>query len=104
MGSVGDSYGNALAETINGLFKAEVIHPRGPWHSLEAAQYAPLEWVDWFNDRRLIDPSGISHPQKPKQASAQLWKLKPWPRDQRQSPSGKPGAVHFARQSPSAVK
>ena len=75
MGSVGDSYGNALAETINGLFKAEVIHPRGPWHSLEAAQYAPLEWVDWFNDRRLIDPSGISHPQKPKQASAQLWKL-----------------------------
>jgi transposase InsO family protein len=50
VGSVGDSYDNALAETINGLFKAEVIHRRGPWRSFEAVEYATLEWVDWFNN------------------------------------------------------
>jgi transposase InsO family protein len=49
---------NALAETINGLFKAEVIHRRGPWRSLEAVEYATLEWVDWFNNRRLLEPIG----------------------------------------------
>jgi putative transposase len=55
---VGDSYDNALAETINGLFKAEVIHRRGPWRSFEAVEYATLEWVDWFNNRRLLEPIG----------------------------------------------
>jgi transposase InsO family protein len=58
VGSVGDSYDNALAETINGLFKAEVIHRRGPWRSCEAVEYATLEWVDWFNSRRLLEPIG----------------------------------------------
>ena len=58
VGSVGDSYDNALAETINGLYKAEVIHRRGPWRSLEAVEYATLEWVDWFNDRRLLSSIG----------------------------------------------
>ncbi len=58
VGSVGDSYDNALAETINGLFKAEVIHRRGPWRSFEAVEYATLEWVDWFNTRRLLEPIG----------------------------------------------
>ncbi|MBM7070433.1 IS3 family transposase [Actibacterium sp. 188UL27-1] len=58
VGSVGDSYDNALAETINGLFKAEVIHRRGPWHSFDAVEYATLEWVDWFNTRRLLEPIG----------------------------------------------
>jgi putative transposase len=58
VGSVGDSYDNALAETINGLFKAEVIHRRGPWRSYEAVEYATLEWVDWFNNRRLLEPIG----------------------------------------------
>jgi transposase InsO family protein len=58
VGSVGDSYDNALAETINGLFKAEVIHRRGPWRSFEAVEYATLEWVDWFNYRRLLEPIG----------------------------------------------
>ena len=48
VGSVGDGYDNALAETINGLYKAEVIHRRGPWRSFEAVEFAPLEWVDWF--------------------------------------------------------
>ena len=58
VGGVGDSYDNALAETINGLFKAEVIHRRGPWRSFEAVEYATLEWVDWFNTRRLLEPIG----------------------------------------------
>lgn len=58
VGGVGDSYDNALAETINGLFKAEVIHRRGPWRSLEAVEYATLEGVDWFNNRRLLEPIG----------------------------------------------
>ena len=58
VGSVGDSYDNALAETINGLYKAEVIHRRGPWRSLKAVEFATLEWVDWFNNRRLLEPIG----------------------------------------------
>jgi transposase InsO family protein len=62
VGSVGDSYDNALAETINGLYKAEVIHRRGPWKSFEAVEYATLEWVDWFNNRRLLEPIGSIPP------------------------------------------
>jgi putative transposase len=58
LGSVGDSYDNALAETINGLYKAEVIHRREPWRSFEAVEFATLEWVDWFNHRRLMQPIG----------------------------------------------
>ena len=58
VGSVGDSYDNALAETINGLYKAEVIHRRGPWRSFEAVEFATLVWVDWFNHRRLLEPIG----------------------------------------------
>jgi transposase InsO family protein len=54
VGSVGDSYDNALAETINGLYKAEVIHRRGPWRSFETVEFATLTWVDWFNNRRLL--------------------------------------------------
>ena len=56
VGSVGDSYDNALAETIIGLYKTEVIHRRGPWRDLEAVEYATLEWVDWFNHRRRLEP------------------------------------------------
>jgi len=58
VGSVGDSYDNALAETINGLYKAEVIHRCGPWRGFEAVEFATLEWVDWFNKRRLFGPIG----------------------------------------------
>jgi len=62
VGSVGDSYDNALAETINGLYKAEVIHRRGPWRSFEAVEFATLEWVDWFNNRRILEPIGAMPP------------------------------------------
>jgi putative transposase len=56
VGSVGDSYDNALAETVIGLFKTEVIHRRGPWRNIDAVEFAVLEWVDWFNNRRLLEP------------------------------------------------
>lgn len=58
VGSVGDSYDNALAETINGLYKVEVIHRCGPWKSFEAVESATLEWVFWFNNKRLLGPIG----------------------------------------------
>jgi len=67
VGSVGDSYDNALAETINGLYKAEVIHRRGPWRSFEAVEFATLEWVDWFNHRRLLEPIGNIPPAEAEQ-------------------------------------
>jgi len=58
VGSVGDSYDNALAETINGLYKTEVIHRQGPWKNMDDVEYATLEWVDWFNHRRLLEQIG----------------------------------------------
>ena len=58
MGNVGDSYDNALAETINGSYKAEVIHRRPSWRTREEVEWATMEWVDWFNHRRLLEPIG----------------------------------------------
>jgi transposase InsO family protein len=62
VGSVGDSYDNALAETVIGLYKTEVIRRRGPWRSIDDVEYATLEWVDWFNRRRLFGPLGYVPP------------------------------------------
>jgi len=62
VGSVGDSYDNALAETINGLYKTEVIRRCGPWRHAEEVEFATLEWVDWFNNRRLLEPIGYVPP------------------------------------------
>ena len=62
VGSVGDSYDNALAETINGLYKTEVIRQQGPWRSIEDVEFATLAWVDWFNNRRLLEPIGDMPP------------------------------------------
>ncbi len=56
VGTTGDYYDNALAETIIGLYKTEVIYHRGPWRNIDAVEYATLEWVDWFNIRRLLEP------------------------------------------------
>jgi putative transposase len=58
VGSVGDSFDNALAETINGLYKTEVIKHRGPWRTVDQVEYATAEWVDWFNHRRLYEYCG----------------------------------------------
>jgi putative transposase len=68
VGSVGDSYDNALAETINGPYKTEVIRPRGPWRTMDAVEYATLQWVDWFNNRRLLEPIGDIPPAEFEQA------------------------------------
>jgi putative transposase len=62
VGSVGDSYDNAMAETVIGLFKTEVIRCRGPWRNIDEVEYATLEWVDWFNHRRLLEPLGYVPP------------------------------------------
>jgi len=62
VGSRGDAYDNALAESVIGLFKTEVIRRRGPWRSLEAVEFATLVWVDWFNTRRLLEPIGYVPP------------------------------------------
>jgi transposase InsO family protein len=62
VGSKGDSYDNALAETINGLYKAELIHRRGPWKTRESVELATLEWVSWFNHHRLLEPLGYIPP------------------------------------------
>jgi putative transposase len=62
VGSVGDSYDNALAESIIGLYKTEVIHRRGPWRRLDDVEYATLEWVAWFNHRRLLESIGNMPP------------------------------------------
>ena len=56
VGSKGDSYDNALAETLNGLYKAELIHRRAPWKTKESLELATLEWVSWFNHHRLLEP------------------------------------------------
>jgi putative transposase len=62
VGSKGDSYDNALAETINGLYKAELIHRKAPWKTKESLELATLEWVSWFNHHRLLEPIGYIHP------------------------------------------
>jgi putative transposase len=71
VGSKGDSYDNALAETINGLYKAEMIHRRGPWKTREAVELATLEWVSWFNHHRLLGPIGYI---PPAEAEANYWR------------------------------
>ena len=62
VGSRGDSYDNALAETINGLYKDELIHRRAPWKTKESLELATLEWVSWFNHHRLLEPIGYIPP------------------------------------------
>ena len=62
VGSRGDSYDNALAESVNALYKAELVRRRGPWRGLEDLEFATLEWVDWFNNRRLLSVIGYMTP------------------------------------------
>jgi transposase InsO family protein len=71
VGSRGDSYDNALAETINGLYKAELIHRRAPWKSRESVELATLQWVHWFNNIRLLEPIGYI---PPAEAEANYWR------------------------------
>ncbi len=68
VGTVGDSYNNALAETMIGLFKADVIHRLGPWKSADGVKWQTLKWVDWFNNRRLLEPIGYITPTEAEEA------------------------------------
>ena len=62
MGSRGDAYDDALAESVIGLFKTEVIRRQGPWRNLDTVEFATLTWIDWFNTRRLLEPIGYVPP------------------------------------------
>src|SRR5690606_10116394 len=80
VGSTGSAYDNALAETINGLYKTEVIHRRAPWKTKAAVELATLEWVSWFNHQRLLEPIGDIPPAEPKRDTIgnlqrRLWNL-----------------------------
>jgi transposase InsO family protein len=94
VGSVGDSYDNALAERINGLFKAEVIFHRGPWRGFEAVEYASSN--GWTGSTIAVSssPSRTSRQPNPRPTSMQLWKPNPWPRNSTKSASGKSGPDH----------
>ncbi|GAB3477268.1 hypothetical protein GCM10027398_32980 [Azotobacter salinestris] len=92
VGSVGDAYDNALAETINGLYKAEMIHRRS-WQSREAVELATLEWVDWFNHRRLLEPIGNMPPAEAEAFTIDNLPSRPKRHDSHQRASRDPGAV-----------
>ena len=93
VGSKGDSYDNALAETIIGLYKAELVRNRGPWRGLDDLEFATLEWVDWFNHRRLFEAHGQIPPAEFEENHYRQQKLRPAGRDSNQTACMKPGAV-----------
>jgi len=77
VGSKGDSYDNALAESVIGLYKTEVIRRKGPWRGLEEVEYATLEWIDWYNTKRLLEPIGYVPPREHESNYYQLQKPSP---------------------------
>ena len=99
VGSKGDSYDNALAETINGLYKAELIHRRAPWKTKEAVEFARLEWVSWFNHHRLLGPIGYIPPVELRQTTIGDSPIRTplWWSDLNHIASSKPGATHCSR-------
>ena len=95
VGSVVESYDNALAETINGLYKAEVIHWRGPWRSFEAVEYATLDWLTGSTIVGCWSPSGTSRLPKPKINIMLPRTTSIWQHDSQPKASGRPGAVQW---------
>lgn len=103
-GSVGGSYDNALAETIIGLYKTEVIHHRSLWRNLDEVEYATLEWLDWFNNRRLLEPIGNVPPAERETQYLRRKPSQPSRPDSNQEASGIPGAVrNAARKIPGTI-
>ncbi len=92
VGSVGDSYDNALAESIIGLYKTELIRRRGPWRGLDDVEYATSEWVDWFNHRRLLEPIGNIPPAERRKTTTVRRTQPPRPNSTNRA-SDEPGAV-----------
>ena len=95
VGSVGDSYDNALAETVNGLYKAEVIHRRGPWRSFEAVELVTLNGWIGSTTGGSWSPSETSRRPKPRNATTPCWSSQTWRRDSNKMASAKPGAVQL---------
>ena len=89
-----DSCDNALAESIIGLYKTEVIRQRSPWLTSKRGEFATLKWVDWFNRRRFLERIGYVPPPELKETYYQQCESRPWCPDSNKSVSGKPGAVH----------
>ena len=101
VGSGGDSYDNALAESVIGLFKTEVIHPMGPWKSFEAVEYKNLERIDWFHHQRLLEPIGNIPPAEAQPnyyAALENLKMAAW--NSHNQPSGKSSAIHKQGREP----
>ncbi len=96
VGSTGDSYDNALAETIIGLYKAEVIQRQGPWHTVGEVEYATLSWVDWFNYLRLLGSIGHLPPADSKRHIISKPGVRPSGHDSKPELSGEPGAIQRA--------
>jgi hypothetical protein len=90
-----------LVETINDLYKTEVIRRRRPWRSLDDVEFATFDYVDWFNNRCLLDPSATFHLPRQKHATVLKPSTSPWRRDSSKSVSGNPGAVHYRGFPPS---
>ena len=103
VGSVGDSFDNALAETINGLYKTELIKPRGPWRTVDDVEIATAEWVDWFNHRRLYEYCGDVPPADLEAAYYAQHQPQPSAEVTQQRVSGHAGAVHTGLASPGAA-
>ncbi len=99
VGSVGNSYDNALAETINGLYKAEVIWRQRSWPSASAVEMATLRWVDWFNNHRLFGPIGHIPPAEAEANTMQPSRPSTWSHDSNETASGKPGTLHASASS-----
>ena len=97
VGSVGDSYDNAMAESIIGLYKTEMIWPRGPWKNLDEVEYATLGWVNWYNNQRLLEPIGNIPPVEFEAAYYEQENGQP---DSHKRVSGIPGAVQFGELVP----
>lgn len=94
VGSTGDSYDNAMAESIIGLFKTECILPRGPWKNTDAVEYAVLEWVEWYNNKRLLGLIGESRRLSTRQPTTSRKMVRRKLPDSHKRFSGIPGAVY----------
>jgi transposase InsO family protein len=104
VGSVGYPFDNALAETVIGLYKTKVIKRRGPWRGLEDVEFATLEWVDWFNNQRLLEVSGIYRQRSLRKYITGTKDPMPWLPDSNKRASGKTVAVQTNRSQTSLLK
>jgi len=99
VGTVGDSYDNALAESVIGLFKTEVIRRQGPWRGVEEVEFATLEWVAGSTDTDSWSQSGTCRQSSTRSTTISSTRLSPWGRESSNPVSGKPGAVQLVKEN-----